>query len=131
MSLNCTWPTSLLDDRETINRYGFEVAVLMMATGMSSITENNFDELLFRVRVYDAIYGGETTIDLRKWVGMHTNVSQEARRTWVSRVKKGRRFEAERLAKLAGRDLKEAIADFNTKFNQVLEDAANDSGRTA
>jgi hypothetical protein len=98
-----------------------------MATGMCEITESNLKELQFRAKVFDGTYGGTTPIhELSKWVGLRTNVSQEARRVWLNRIKKGRLHDAEYRARMSGGNIKEAAEKFKKTFAAIVEEAAND-----
>lgn len=72
----------------------------MMAIGMGSITKANADEVGWRFDLYQRMFGplvvtstGDDLVprpinaeDVRKHIGLHTNVSLETRAKWLKRI---------------------------------------------
>jgi hypothetical protein len=106
MSLN--WSVKDVTDYETVcyDENGEATVVTtnlvlgMMAIGMGSITKANADEVGWRFDLYQRMFGplvvtstGEgfeprpiNADDVRKHVGLHTNVALETRAKWVKRI---------------------------------------------
>lgn len=72
------------------------IIILMMVIGQSAITEDTWPEVYARIRFYENLtqpllahrpIGVE---DVRRRIGLRTNVSRETRSVWVGRIAKGR-----------------------------------------
>jgi hypothetical protein len=92
--LHCYWPEQLRNSDEgfaEIERNGFNMGVFLMAVGMGEITDKTIDELRFRGELLARLHGDEfyRKADLVLWKGLSINGSNEPRRTWLSRKKKG------------------------------------------
>lgn len=66
----------------------FAAGVILMALGFREVTEKTVDEVAFRMRVYEALFGSLGNFGPEELVGLSINGTNETAAAWMSRTRK-------------------------------------------